>query len=105
GRRREGRVCARERHGGRRSAGRHEGRVRGRPGKERTPGQRREGRLTPRSGGASGWLLRSAVLFLIAWKAVHGRNAHDLLAGSLPGLLDDPRERAILTGRLGPDLL
>src|SRR5262245_60304886 len=50
-------------------------------------------------------LLRCAVLVLIAGRTLYGRNVHDVLAGSLPGLLDDPGERAILTGRLGPDLL
>src|SRR5678810_2435 len=34
-----------------------------------------------------------------------GRDAHDVLPGGLPGLLHDPRERAILPRRFGPDLL
>src|SRR5437868_2119716 len=60
-----------------------------------------------RRGGArgSGELLSHAVLRLVVGTVRHGRNIHDVLPGGLPRLLDDPRERAILTGRLGPDLL
>src|SRR5262245_37643079 len=52
------------------------------------------------------YLLRRVVVFLaITGGALDGRNAHDVLPGGLPSLLDDPRERAILPRRLGPDLL
>src|SRR6266404_7052128 len=38
------------------------------------------------------------------WVA-HGRNSHDVFSGRLPGLLDDPRQRAILPHRFVHDLL
>src|SRR5688500_4661834 len=49
---------------------------------------------------------RSRNLFrvLLAGELVHRRVLHDLLAGDLPGFLDDPRQRAVLTGRLVLDL-
>jgi hypothetical protein len=40
----------------------------------------------------------------IGGDGVHRRNFHDGLAGSLPGSLHDPRERPILSSRLGLDL-
>src|SRR5690606_22278891 len=56
----------------------------------------------PRGEGA---LLLAAVLILLAGHVVDGREGLDALAGDLPRLLDDPRQRAVLAGRLLLDLL
>src|ERR1700756_3290969 len=50
-------------------------------------------------------LLRGAALVVFAREFIDGRILHDVLAGELPGLLDDPRERTGLTGRFVLDLL
>src|SRR6185503_9976492 len=51
------------------------------------------------------YLLGWIVLFPVTGATLDGRDAHDVLPGGLPGLLHDPRERAILPRRFGPDLL
>src|SRR5438045_986017 len=48
--------------------------------------------------------LARAALVLFAGKLVHRGVLHDLLAGDLPGLLDDPRKRAVLPRCLLLDL-
>src|SRR4029077_13603400 len=53
----------------------------------------------------NGALLGRAALVLFARELVHRRVLHDLLAGDLPGFLDDPGQRPILTSRLVLDLL
>src|SRR6266700_2934615 len=50
-------------------------------------------------------LLYCAALVLFARKLVYRGILHDLLAGDLPGFLDDPREGPVLPGRLLLDLL
>src|SRR5690348_3962237 len=50
-------------------------------------------------------LLRSTTLVVFARELVHGRVFHDVLAGELPGLLDDPGKGAILPRRFVLDLL
>src|SRR5262245_31460083 len=58
------------------------------------------------SGARSGYrLLGRAALVLFPGEFVHRGILHDFLAGNLPGLLDDPRERTVLTSRLILDLL
>src|SRR5205814_720110 len=50
-------------------------------------------------------LFRGAALVVFARELIDGRILHDVLAGQLPGLLHDPRQRAVLTRRLVLDLL
>src|SRR5438552_16357064 len=50
-------------------------------------------------------LLRGTALVVFARDLIQRGILHDVLAGQLPGLLDDPRERAILPRRLVLDLL
>src|SRR5262250_182894 len=49
-------------------------------------------------------LLGRAALVLFPGELIHRGVLHDLLAGDLPGLLHDPREGTVLTGRLILDL-
>src|SRR4051794_40330305 len=50
-------------------------------------------------------LLGGAALVVFAREFIDGRVLHDVLAGELPGLLDDPRERTVLSGRFVLDFL
>src|SRR4051812_13566815 len=55
-----------------------------------------------RSGGVI--LLRGTALVVFARELIHRGVLHDVLACQLPRLLDNPRERAVLAGRLVLDL-
>src|SRR5581483_8093200 len=50
-------------------------------------------------------LLRGTALVVFARELIHRRILHDVLAGQLPGLLNDPGERAVLARRLVLNLL
>src|SRR5205085_6240745 len=50
-------------------------------------------------------LLSRAALVFFPGEFIHRGVLHDFLAGNLPGFLNDPRERTVLTSRLILDLL
>src|SRR6266542_3370424 len=62
---------------------------------------------SPGAGAAVGTvvLLGRAALVVFAREFIDRWILHDVLAGELPGLLDDPAERAVLSSRLVLDFL